>query len=68
MFGDVHDDLVEEVAGVECGFTGGLDEADDAFGVGRDEEREIGGGELDEGGRRNDEGRGAAELLGCCFR
>jgi len=37
LSGDVHDDLVEEVAGVEGGFTGGLDEADDAFGVGRDE-------------------------------
>ena len=30
FFDDVHGDLVEEVAGVEGGFTGGLDEADDA--------------------------------------
>jgi len=60
----VHGDLVEEVAGVEGGFTGGLDEADDAFGVRGDEEREVGGGELGEGRGGNDKGRGAAELFG----
>ena len=37
LFRNVHDDLVEEIAGVEGGFAGGLDEADDALGVGRDE-------------------------------
>jgi hypothetical protein len=36
LFGDVHDDLVEEVTGVEGGFAGGLDETNDALGVGCD--------------------------------
>ena len=68
LFGDVHDDLVEEVAGIKGGFAGGLDEADDAFGVGRDQEREIRGGELADDCGGNDEGWGAAELLCRCFR
>ena len=68
MLGDVHRDLVEEVAGVEGGFAGGLEETDDAFRVGRNEERKVSGSELGEGGGGNDEGWGAAKLLGCCFR
>jgi hypothetical protein len=68
LFGDVHGDLVEEIALVEGGFAGGLDEADDAFGVGRDEEREVGGGELCDGGGGNDESWGTAKLLGCGLR
>jgi len=46
LFGNMHGDLVEEVAWVEGGFAGGLDEADDAFRVGGDEEGKISGGEL----------------------
>src|SRR6266403_1069811 len=68
LLGDVHRDLVEEVAGVEGGFAGGLEETDDAFMVGRNEERKVSGSELGEGGGGNDEGWGAAKLLGCCFR
>lgn len=67
LLGYMHGDLVEKVAGVECGFVGGLDEADDALGVGCDEEGEVGGGELGEGRGWNDQGRGAAELFGCGF-
>ena len=65
LFGDVHGDLVEKVAGVEGGFAGGLNEADDAFGVRCDEKREVGGSELGESVWRDDDGRSAAELLGC---
>jgi hypothetical protein len=46
MFGNVYEDLVEEAAGVEGGFTGRLDEPDNAFAVGRDQKREVGGGKM----------------------
>jgi hypothetical protein len=61
----VHEDLIEEVAGVEGGVVGWLDETDDAVVIGCDEERKVCRGELCESRRRNDECWCAAELLGC---
>jgi hypothetical protein len=63
----VGDDLVEEVAGIQGIFVGGLDEADDAFGVGGDQKRKVSGGELGESCWWNDEGGGAAKKLNCGF-
>ena len=63
--GDVLGDLLEKVAGVEGGLGRGLDEADDAGGVGGDEERKVGRGELLEGCGRDDEGGGVVEEVGC---
>jgi hypothetical protein len=67
LFRDVHDDLVEEIAGIEGIFASGLDEANDALGIGRDEQGEVVGGELREGCGRNDERWRAAKLLGRRF-
>src|SRR5882757_7450215 len=69
--GDVVGHLVEKVAGAKRVLGRRLDEADDSFGVGRDEQWEVGCGELRERLRRNDEGRAATKQLGRvfgCFR
>jgi hypothetical protein len=37
LLSDLHDDLIEKIAAVEGAFAGGLDESDDAVGVGSNE-------------------------------
>ena len=63
LLGDVHGDLVEEVAGYKGGFVVLLDEANDAFMVDRNEEGKVSCSELGKSVRSDDQRGGALLLL-----
>lgn len=62
--GNAGGDLIQEVAGIESVFGCGLNEANDSFRIGGDEQREVSRGKPDERFGRNDERGCAAEQIG----